>query len=142
MTTTTTHHASMARFVEFHALQSFPPGKLNAGDTGDPKTMAFADVTRAYVSSACFKRASRLAMREYGLLEGDNLATRIDDLVPRAAALVAQGLHTQGVDQFLAQAVLKTAFGGLGLGFKDDESARSQYLLFLPERVIMDLVDE
>jgi CRISPR system Cascade subunit CasC len=133
----------MARLVELHLLQLFPPGKINANDLGEPKTFNYAGHTRAYASSQCFKRAARMAMVDYDLLKGDDLAMRVNDLVPKAAAEVARGLRDRKVDGALAQAVLKTAFLGLGLGFKKDEPTdRTEYLLFVPERTLGQLVDE
>jgi CRISPR system Cascade subunit CasC len=45
--------------IEFHLLQSFPPSCLNRDDTNMPKTCEFGGVTRARVSSQCWKRAIR-----------------------------------------------------------------------------------
>ncbi len=51
--------------VEFHVLQSFPVTCLNRDDVGSPKTAIVGGSTRARVSSQCWKRAVRLALREY-----------------------------------------------------------------------------
>ncbi len=45
--------------IELHLLQSFPPSCLNRDDTNTPKTCEFGGVTRARVSSQCWKRAVR-----------------------------------------------------------------------------------
>ncbi len=58
--------------IEFHILQSFPVTCLNRDDVGAPKTAIVGGVTRARVSSQCWKRQVRLAMQNFGV----KLATR------------------------------------------------------------------
>ncbi|MBU2788183.1 type I-E CRISPR-associated protein Cas7/Cse4/CasC [Acidithiobacillus sp. VAN18-1] len=58
--------------IEFHILQSFPVTCLNRDDVGAPKTAVVGGVTRARVSSQCWKRQVRLALPEFGV----KLATR------------------------------------------------------------------
>ncbi len=53
--------------IEFHILQSFPVTCLNRDDVGAPKTAVVGGVTRARVSSQCWKRQVRLAMPEFGI---------------------------------------------------------------------------
>jgi CRISPR system Cascade subunit CasC len=53
--------------IEFHILQSFPVTCLNRDDVGAPKTAVVGGVTRARVSSQCWKRQVRLAMRDFGV---------------------------------------------------------------------------
>jgi CRISPR system Cascade subunit CasC len=50
--------------IEIHLLQNFPPSCLNRDDTNTPKTCEFGGVTRARVSSQCWKRAVREHFRE------------------------------------------------------------------------------
>lgn len=52
--------------IEFHILQSFPVTCLNRDDVGAPKTAVVGGSTRARVSSQCWKRQVRLAMRDFG----------------------------------------------------------------------------
>lgn len=59
--------------IEFHILQSFPVTCLNRDDVGAPKTAIVGGVTRARVSSQCWKRAIRMAMHE---ISGVNLGYR------------------------------------------------------------------
>lgn len=54
------------RHLEFHILQSFPVSCLNRDDLGSPKSAVIGGVSRARVSSQCWKRAIRLQMRELG----------------------------------------------------------------------------
>lgn len=56
--------------IEFHILQSFPVTCLNRDDVGAPKTAVVGGVTRARVSSQCWKRQVRLAMHGLGLPMG------------------------------------------------------------------------
>ncbi|MGC1329028.1 type I-E CRISPR-associated protein Cas7/Cse4/CasC [Pseudomonas sp.] len=58
--------------IEFHILQSFPVTCLNRDDVGAPKTAVVGGITRARVSSQCWKRQVRLALPEFGI----KLATR------------------------------------------------------------------
>lgn len=58
--------------IEFHILQSFPVTCLNRDDVGAPKTAVVGGVTRARVSSQCWKRQVRLALPAFGI----KLATR------------------------------------------------------------------
>lgn len=56
--------------IEFHILQSFPVTCLNRDDVGAPKTAVVGGVTRARVSSQCWKRQVRLALREFNAVIG------------------------------------------------------------------------
>lgn len=56
--------------VEFHILQSFPVTCLNRDDVGAPKTAVVGGTTRSRVSSQCWKRQVRLAMRDFGATLG------------------------------------------------------------------------
>jgi CRISPR system Cascade subunit CasC len=72
--------------IEYHILQSFPVTCLNRDDVGAPKTAIVGGVTRARVSSQCWKRQVRLAMQDFGI----KLATR-----------------TKLIERYIAQACLK-----------------------------------
>lgn len=56
--------------IEFHILQSFPVTCLNRDDVGAPKTAMIGGTTRARVSSQCWKRQVRLALRDFGVQLG------------------------------------------------------------------------
>lgn len=56
--------------IEFHILQSFPVTCLNRDDVGAPKTAIVGGVSRARVSSQCWKRQVRMAMQELGVKLG------------------------------------------------------------------------
>ncbi|MBD9357837.1 type I-E CRISPR-associated protein Cas7/Cse4/CasC [Methylomonas albis] len=53
--------------IEYHILQSFPVSCLNRDDVGAPKSAVVGGVTRARVSSQAWKRAVRLALRDFGV---------------------------------------------------------------------------
>lgn len=56
--------------IEYHILQSFPVTCLNRDDVGAPKTAFIGGTTRARVSSQCWKRYIRLAMKDLGVSIG------------------------------------------------------------------------
>ncbi|MCX6378706.1 MAG: type I-E CRISPR-associated protein Cas7/Cse4/CasC [Armatimonadetes bacterium] len=51
--------------IELHLLQSFPPSCLNRDDTNTPKTCEFGGVSRARVSSQCWKNSIRKHFQKY-----------------------------------------------------------------------------
>ena len=69
--------------IEFHILQSFPVTCLNRDDVGAPKTAIVGGVTRARVSSQCWKRQVRLAMQEFGVKLGIR-TKKVEGLFTRA----------------------------------------------------------
>lgn len=81
--------------IEFHILQSFPVTCLNRDDVGAPKTAVVGGVTRARVSSQCWKRQVRLAMPDFGI----KLATR----TKQAEALFVRACLEAGADEAKAQ---------------------------------------
>lgn len=81
--------------VEFHILQSFPVTCLNRDDVGAPKTAVVGGTTRSRVSSQCWKRQVRLAMRDFGA----NLGTRTKLI----SELIANECKANGATQEQAQ---------------------------------------
>lgn len=81
--------------IEYHILQSFPVTCLNRDDVGAPKTAVVGGVTRARVSSQCWKRQVRLAMQEFGV----KLGTR----TKQAANIFAQACKEAGANDEQAQ---------------------------------------
>lgn len=71
------------RKIEFHILQSFPVTCLNRDDVGAPKTAVVGGVTRARVSSQCWKRAVRVAMHEISGVELGKRTKALSDLVSK-----------------------------------------------------------
>ena len=56
--------------IEYHILQSFPVTCLNRDDVGAPKTAIIGGNTRARVSSQCWKRQVRLALKDFDVKLG------------------------------------------------------------------------
>lgn len=69
--------------VEYHILQSFPVTCLNRDDVGAPKTAVVGGVTRARVSSQCWKRQVRMALRELGAANTERTLFIYDFLLAR-----------------------------------------------------------
>lgn len=82
--------------IEYHILQSFPVTCLNRDDVGAPKTAVVGGVTRARVSSQCWKRQVRLTMPAFGI----KLAVR----TKQAETLFVQACLDAGADETNAQA--------------------------------------
>lgn len=82
--------------IEFHILQSFPVTCLNRDDVGAPKTAVVGGVTRARVSSQCWKRQVRMALQGFGI----KLASR----TKRAEKIFSDACLKIGVDESTAQA--------------------------------------
>jgi len=82
--------------IEYHILQSFPVTCLNRDDVGAPKTAVVGGVTRARVSSQCWKRQVRLAMPAFGI----KLAAR----TKQAEALFVRACRDAGADEANAEA--------------------------------------
>jgi CRISPR system Cascade subunit CasC len=78
--------------IELHLLQNFPPSCLNRDDTNTPKTCEFGGVTRARVSSQCWKRAVREQFKE---IAPERRGTRSKRLrAELKAALLSRGVGT------------------------------------------------
>jgi len=73
--------------IEFHIIQSFPVTCLNRDDVGAPKTAVVGGVTRARVSSQCWKREVRLAMPEFGIKLGIR-TKKVADLFTKACLVI------------------------------------------------------
>ena len=81
--------------IEIHAIQSFPAHCLNRGKDNEPKSMVFGGALRARVSSQCWKRATRMDMKEAGVQSGirtRTLASVLADMVPEATIGEAHAL--------------------------------------------------
>ncbi|MGL5288084.1 MAG: type I-E CRISPR-associated protein Cas7/Cse4/CasC, partial [Aeromonas sp.] len=75
--------------IEFHILQSFPVTCLNRDDVGAPKSAVVGGVTRARVSSQCWKRQVRLALQEFGVKLGIRTKKVADLITEHSIALGA-----------------------------------------------------
>lgn len=74
-------------FMDVHVLQTVPPSCVNRDDTGSPKTAVYGGVTRARVSSQCWKHAMREMFK--GIFAEDLLGKRTKHIVDMIAAEIA-----------------------------------------------------
>jgi len=81
--------------IEYHILQSFPVTCLNRDDVGAPKSAVVGGVSRARVSSQCWKRQVRLALQEFGI----KLGVRTKKVVE----LLAAAMQHSGADEEAAK---------------------------------------
>lgn len=82
--------------VEFHILQSFPVSCLNRDDVGAPKSAMIGGVSRARVSSQCWKRHVRLALQDLGV--------KIGVRTKQVAGMLAEACETKGATPEQAKA--------------------------------------
>lgn len=75
-------------YVDVHVLQTVPPSCVNRDDTGSPKTAVYGGVTRARVSSQCWKRATRLMLKEEATFEADDFGNRTKALAQEVAKCI------------------------------------------------------
>jgi CRISPR system Cascade subunit CasC len=121
--------------LELHLLQNFAPSNLNRDDTGAPKDCELGGHRRARISSQCQKRAIREAFRLNGLLPEENLAARTKRMVAQVTAVLVE---THGRAANVAESIVGAAIEGVGLGrdTKDTAVWKTEYLVFIPRRVI------
>lgn len=86
---------TFSKKIEFHILQTFPVSCLNRDDVGSPKTAVIGGVSRARVSSQCWKRSVRLSLHDLGVKLG--LRTKKIEL-SLAAILVSKGLTHEAAE--------------------------------------------
>ena len=114
-------------YVDIHALQIIPPSCVNRDDTGSPKTAVYGGVTRARVSSQCWKNAVRLMFNE--VLPKSDVGIRTKHI----CNLIADEIDRLGglSPKKQAEAILKN--GGLALkpGKKGDEDMETGALYFI-----------
>lgn len=87
--------------IEYHILQSFPVTCLNRDEVGSPKSAYIGGVQRGRVSSQCWKRQVRMAMKDRGV----NMAVRTKDIKQMINnACVAAGASEMQAQECAAQA--------------------------------------
>lgn len=128
--------------IELHILQNFAPANLNRDDTGSPKDCEFGGHRRARISSQCQKRAVRELFRLGEMLPSDNLAARTKRLAVQVGETLVDR-HGHERDSAIALAI--GAIEGVGLKRaskgEGDDAWKTEYLLFVPRRVIQALAD-
>lgn len=93
--------------IEFHILQSFPVTCLNRDDVGSPKTAVVGGVTRARVSSQCWKRQVRLAMRDFGVRLGTRSKSLAVKICEKCVAAGADAEAAKACSEAIANALAK-----------------------------------
>lgn len=121
--------------LEIHILQNFAPSNLNRDDTGSPKDCELGGVRRARISSQCYKRAIREAFVTHGMLDEAERATRTKRLVDEVGGRVAVATKT---DPERAKGAVARALAGVEIK-ADAQTWKTQYLLFVPSRVVEQL---
>src|SRR4051812_49277307 len=82
-------------YIALHILQPFPATCLNRDDVGAQKSMIFGGVTRARVSSQCWKRHIRLLAGSKDFAETYNLPKFISGRTARVANEIEQHLNSK-----------------------------------------------
>ncbi len=94
----------IAKTVELHLLQSFPPSCVNRDGNNSPKDCTFGDVRRARISSQSLKRAIRQA-DAFAETMGEAVAVRSKGMRDRK---LIPYLLDKGLDQEAAEAAADT----------------------------------
>lgn len=124
--------------IEIHLLQNFAPSNLNRDDTGAPKDCEFGGYRRARISSQCLKRAMREAFAAHSMFgpdTSDRLAARTKRLVDEVAKVLASRNKNEDAARQLVTFALQSA------ELKVKEERKTEYLLFVPHRLITGLAD-
>lgn len=128
--------------IELHLLQNFAPSNLNRDDTGAPKDCEFGGYRRARISSQCQKRAVRDVFRVAKTVDADSLGARTKRLVLKIAEML---VSEHGHERDAALALAMGAIEGVGLGRNKkgvgDDGYKTEYLLFVPGRIVRALAD-
>jgi len=130
----TTATSPQSRFVDLHALQSFPPSLLNRDDTGRAKSIVIGGVVRDRISSQAAKRPMRVGMRQAGI-DGGSFAVRTNRL-PRLVTEILTATHTRDVDVAAQKAA--TVITSLGLK-ANATTGNTSAGVFLAEPAIADI---
>ncbi|KGO33329.1 hypothetical protein JT06_14825 [Desulfobulbus sp. Tol-SR] len=123
--------------AELHIIQNFAPSNLNRDDSNTPKDCHFGGYRRARISSQCIKRSVRCHPAFSDAVEAAKGETgvRTKRLKARLVeVLTSQHSKTQGEAEKAASAIIDL------LGFKIAEAEKTQYLLYLGEGEIENLV--
>ncbi|GHV71413.1 type I-E CRISPR-associated protein Cas7/Cse4/CasC [Spirochaetia bacterium] len=112
--------------VEYHILQSFPVSCLNRDDVGAPKTAIVGGTNRARVSSQCWKRQVRLALR-------DDFGIKIGNRTKMISTLIENACKAEGATETQAKECgekIEKIFTKKESA-SDDEAGKTDTLIFL-----------
>lgn len=126
----------MSRFLQLHALTSYPPSNLNRDDTGRPKTAIVGDALRLRISSQSLKRAWRTS-ELFETVLGGHIGTRTKDMGKEIhKKLVAGGIGDKQAREWARKVAGK--FGKLKAdkkSEKDEDLQIEQLAHFSPEEI-------
>ena len=105
-------------YVDFHIIQTVPPSCINRDDTGSPKTAIYGGVTRARVSSQCWKREIREQFKEN--LNEQTLGVRTKRIVELVALEIIK--VDPSVEQEPAKKLAEKVINLCGIKTKDEEA--------------------
>ena len=104
-------------YIDLHVVETVPPSCVNRDDTGRPKTAVYGGVTRARVSSQCWKKAIRDSFKDFLPETESGLRTKhVHELLTAAI----RERDPEAKAEKLAEDILKTA--GLSLKNKNDKN--------------------
>lgn len=132
-----THNPFRSIKIEFHILQAFPVSCLNRDEAGTPKSAFIGGANRARVSSQCWKRAVRLALRdEFGVPCG--IRTKIISSIVSKKCLEAGATEKQATAcaEHLAKALSKKLDKD-----KKDGIVRTDTVIFVTESELNAVVE-
>lgn len=121
-------------FLDIHIIQTVPPSNINRDDVGSPKTAQYGGVTRARVSSQCWKNAIREYFGKYA--EKGDLGKRTKYIVKCVADKIIENFpeYEKNATE-LATAVLKNA------GLKIDKDGKNDVLFFMGDKQACELAE-
>lgn len=129
----------MNLILDIHVIQSYPVSNLNRDDSGSPKDCIIGGSRRARVSSQCVKRAMRLHPSFSARVEraGGDTGIRTRFLL----GVLTSALTEKGLTNEDAEKAANSGIRALGLAFDKKNPERTEYLLYLGQREIADLVN-
>ena len=110
-------------YVDIHVLQTVPPSCVNRDDTGSPKMARYGGVSRARVSSQCWKHAIRAYFRDH--LDESRLATRTKNAEEKVADFLVEAGYEEETAKELAENALKE------LQIKTSKEGKKDALFFI-----------
>lgn len=124
-------------YVDIHVLQTVPPSCVNRDDTGSPKMARYGGVSRARVSSQCWKHAVRTYFRDH--LDESRLATRTKNAEEKVADFLIQIGYEGETARQLAENALKE------LQVKVSKEGKKDALFFISHaqaKAVAELIDK
>ncbi|MET0743726.1 MAG: type I-E CRISPR-associated protein Cas7/Cse4/CasC [Microvirga sp.] len=119
-----------SRFIQIHALSSYPAVLLNRDDTGMAKRMPFGGTSRLRISSQCLKRHWRMVEDRWSLREvGAPTGLRSREIIEREVLPQLRGKGAEDIVAATGLVFVKHLYGPKGTEIKN----RQALLLGTPE---------